>query len=44
MYKFTATHVETGESIEFEAEQLFEMSNTEIEKAKREIKILRDIS
>lgn len=44
MYKFTATHVETGESIEFEAEQLFEMNHNEIEKAKREIKILKDYS
>lgn len=44
MYKFTATHVETGESIEFEAEQLFEMNYDEIEKAKREIKILKDYS
>lgn len=44
MYKFAATHVETGESIEFEAEQLFEMNEKEIERAKTEIKILKDIT
>ena len=44
LYKIEAIHLSTGESVEFEPNKQFSLSNTQIKNAKNEAKTMTDIS